>query len=230
VGLVTSRVVRRLIVLSVLAIAAVGCGSSAPSSSTSASTPHPSNSGGCRPAQAPAPRNETHLSAPSTRLDPAKTYTVTFVTNCGTFAMQLNVRRAPRTAASFAALVRRGFYDGLTFHRIAGGFVIQGGDPTGTGEGGPGYTVVEPPPSGYTYRDGDVAMAKTQAEPAGASGSQFFVLFGGAASLPPDYALAGHVVSGMDVVRRIGALVGPGGDGPPTQPVVMSRVTLATRP
>ena len=147
-----------------------------------------------------------HLSAPHLRLDPRKTYTVTIVTNCGTFAFTLDVAQSPKTSASFYSLVKRRFFDGLTFHRVAAGFVIQGGDPTGTGAGGPGYTVVEAPPQNTQYVLGDVAMAKTQTEPRGASGSQFFIVTAAnatqSAGLTPDYALVGKVVSGIDVVAE----------------------------
>jgi peptidyl-prolyl cis-trans isomerase B (cyclophilin B) len=95
----------------------------------------------------PAPKPSGHLAAPHLTLDPARTYTVTIVTNCGTFAFTLDVKQSPKTSASFYYLVKRGFFDGVTFHRVAAGFVIQGGDPTGSGAGGPGYTVVEPPPA-----------------------------------------------------------------------------------
>jgi peptidyl-prolyl cis-trans isomerase B (cyclophilin B) len=159
---------------------------------------------------------------------------VTVTTNCGTFAFTLDVAHSPKTSASIYYLVKRGFFDGLTFHRVAAGFVIQGGDPAGNGSGGPGYTVVEPPPSNTQYVRGDVAMAKTQTDPRGASGSQFFVVTGAnitqSAGLTPDYALAGKVVSGIDVVEKIGSLpTNPPGDGAPTPPVVMSKVTVATR-
>jgi cyclophilin family peptidyl-prolyl cis-trans isomerase len=126
-------------------------------------------------------------------------------------------------------LVKRGFFDGLTFHRVAAGFVIQGGDPLGNGSGGPGYTVVEAPPPGTQYVRGVVAMAKTQTDPAGASGSQFFVVSGANVGLPAQYAVAGKVVSGIDVVEKIGSLpTNPPGDGAPTPPVVMSKVTVST--
>lgn len=162
------------------------------------------------------------------RLDPRKTYRVTVVTNCGKFAFGLDVKDSPKTAASFYVLVKRGFFDGLTFHRVVAGFVIQGGDPAGNGSGGPGYTVVEPPPSNTQYVRGDVAMAKTQTDPRGASGSQFFVVTAANAGLPPDYALLGKVVSGMNVVDAIGALpANPPHDGAPSPAVVMSRVTVA---
>ena len=96
--------------------------------------------------------------------------------------------------------------------------------------GGPGYTVVEAPPSGTQYVQGVVAMAKTQSDPPGASGSQFFVVTGANVGLPPDYAVAGNVVSGIGVVERIGSLpTNPPQDGMPTPSVVMSSVTVASR-
>jgi peptidyl-prolyl cis-trans isomerase B (cyclophilin B) len=153
-------------------------------------------------------------------------------TNCGTFAFSLDVKHSPKTSASLYYLIKRGFYDGTTFQRVAAGFVIQGGDPTGTGSGGPGYTVVEPPPQNTQYVRGDVAMAKTSAQPTGASGSQFFVVTGAnvtqSSGLTPDYALAGKVVSGIGVVEKIGSLpTNPSGDGSPSPTVVMSKVTVS---
>jgi peptidyl-prolyl cis-trans isomerase B (cyclophilin B) len=179
----------------------------------------------------PAAKGAPHLAPPTLRLNPNQTYTVSVTTNCGTFAFQLNVKDSPKTSACFYSLVKRGFFDGLTFHRVATGFVIQGGDPTGTGAGGPGYTVVEPPPKNTQYVAGDVAMAKTQTQPSGASGSQFFIVTAAnatqSAGLTPDYALVGKVVSGMNVVQTIGALpTTPPQDGAPNPAVVMSRVVL----
>jgi len=91
------------------------------------------------------------------------------------------------------------------FHRIIPNFVIQGGDPTGTGNEGPGYETVEPPPASTKYTEGVVAMAKTESEASGTAGSQFFIVIGSdAATLPPDYALLGKVTEGLDVAKRIG--------------------------
>ena len=182
----------------------------------------------------PRPKGPQHLKAPTIKLDPRRTYTVTVVTNCGTFAFALDVKQSPETAASMYSLVKRGFFDGLTFHRVVAGFVIQGGDPLGNGAGGPGYTVVEAPAQSTQYVRGDVAMAKTQTDPRGASGSQFFVVTAAdatqSAGLTPDYALAGKVVSGIGVVDTIGSLpTNPAGDGAPTPTVVMSSVTVASR-
>ncbi len=160
-------------------------------------------------------------------LDASKTQTVTMKTNQGTFAFALDVKDSPNTTASFAKLVQKGFFDGTVFHRIVPGFVIQGGDPTGTGTGGPGYTTTDVPPADTTYTKGTVAMAKTSAEPAGTAGSQFFVVTADDAGLPPDYAVLGHVTSGMDVVEKIGRLGDPNTEQP-TKRVVIEQATLST--
>ena len=116
---------------------------------------------------------------------------------------------------SFAGLVRDGFYDGLTFHRVVPDFVLQGGDPEGNGAGGPGYEVTQAPPESYVYAKGDVAMAKLPSDPAGTAGSQFFIVVSpqGAAALgqpgePPLYAVVGHVLDeeSLATVNRIAAL------------------------
>jgi cyclophilin family peptidyl-prolyl cis-trans isomerase len=157
-------------------------------------------------------------------LDPAKRHTVTARTALGTFAIELNVKDSPCTTSSFASLVRRKFFDGTRFHRIVPGFVIQGGDPTGTGTGGPGYTVRDIPKSNTTYTKGVVAMAKSLNAPRGTAGSQFFVVTANA-TLPPDYALLGKVTRGLDVVERIGRLGNPA-DEQPTRRIVVLRMTI----
>jgi peptidyl-prolyl cis-trans isomerase B (cyclophilin B) len=168
------------------------------------------------------------MAKPHMTLDPSKRYVVTLATNCGKIAIALDVRRAPRTTSSFAYLVKRRFYDDLTFHRVAAGFVIQGGDPNGDGSGGPGYTVVERPPSNLRYTRGTVAMAKTETDPSGASGSQFFIVTAADAPLPPQYALVGRVVGSFSAVKAIGKLsTDPPQDGAPTVPVVISRAQLS---
>jgi peptidyl-prolyl cis-trans isomerase B (cyclophilin B) len=158
-------------------------------------------------------------------LSQAKTYDVTLRTNHGSFTIRLDQRTSPRTTASFVALVRRGFFDGTIFHRIVPGFVIQGGDPTGTGAGGPGYTTVDRPPASTQYTHGVVAMAKTQTQAPGTSGSQFFVVTAANAHLPPDYAVLGKVVRGLGVVDRIGKL----GDAneQPTERVAIEHASVA---
>ncbi len=197
----------------------------ASSSATGARSPA---SSACRSVAAPTPRGAQHIPPPRLRLDPASSYLVTLSTNCGSIAIALNVRAAPRTTASFAYLVRRGFYNDLTFHRVAANFVIQGGDPSGDGLGGPGYTVIEPPPATLRYTLGTVAMAKTAADPSGSSGSQFFIVTTREAPLPAQYALVGHVVGSLAGVNAIASLpTDPPQDGAPEQPVVISRATLS---
>jgi cyclophilin family peptidyl-prolyl cis-trans isomerase len=219
-------------------LAAAGCGSSgsgtgssAPASTpTVASAPAASTqaNGKCETMQAPAPRKSGGEKKPSTKLDASKNYTVTVETNCGTFAFKLDVKDSPNTTSAFAGLIKRGFFNGLIFHRIVPGFVIQGGDPAGTGTGGPGFSTIDPPPKSADYTLGTVAMAKTQTEPAGAAGSQFFVVTGQDAQLPPQYALLGKVTKGIDVVKKIGELGNPTDpNGTPTQVVVMKKVSVS---
>ncbi len=165
---------------------------------------------------------------PTSRLDPSKTWTATFVTTCGTFVVRLDVEVSPHTVASFVSLARSGFYTNTVFHRIVPGFVIQGGDPTASGAGGPGYTVVDRPPASTRYTHGVVAMAKTQLEPPGTSGSQFFVTTADV-RLDPDYAVLGRVVRGLAVVDAIGRFGDPNDPaGRPTRVVVLRRVTIST--
>ena len=193
-----------------------GCGDGGGETSTPAQLP-----ADCSQVQEPAPK-DVHLSRPTSTLRGPATATV--MTSCGSFTIALDVARAPKTASSFAYLSRQGVYNDTPFHRIVPGFVIQGGDPTGTGGGGPGYFVDEPPPRNLSYTQGIVAMAKTQAEPPGRSGSQFFVVTVPDAGLTPDYALVGMVSSGFDVVQRIEQLGTP--SGTPKAPVVIRRVTV----
>jgi cyclophilin family peptidyl-prolyl cis-trans isomerase len=208
---------------------ASGGSSAASVTSVNGSTSTANGAGGaCTRVSAPTPRGPQHIAVPKSRLDPSKRYVVTLATNCGTIAIALNVASAPRTTASFAYLVLRGFYNGLTFHRVAANFVIQGGDPNGDGSGGPGYTIVEPPPQNLHYTLGTVAMAKTAADPSGASGSQFFIVTTGEAPLPAQYALVGKVVGSFAGVETIAKLpTNPPQDGAPDEPVVISRATLS---
>jgi len=151
-------------------------------------------------------------------------------TSEGSFTIKLDVEHSPNTVASFEKLSRDGFYDGLLFHRIVPGFVIQGGDPNGDGTGGPGYSVTKAPPAGYAYKLGDVAMAKTQDEPPGAAGSQFFVISGpDGEQLPPDYGVAGHAsdAASKATIRRIARLAVT--DGPPSQPVYIISAKLVLK-
>jgi cyclophilin family peptidyl-prolyl cis-trans isomerase len=164
-------------------------------------------------------------SCPAPLLDPKRPHTVDVLTNYGGFQIRLDVEDSPCVTSSFASLARKRFFDGTIFHRIVPGFVIQGGDPTGTGTGGPGFTVTEPPPRNSLYTEGVVAMAKAPDEPRGAAGSQFFIVTSPNAGLPPDYAILGVVTKGLKTVERIGRL-GNGVTERPTHRVVVLRMTV----
>ncbi|MDX6595094.1 MAG: hypothetical protein QOI72_476 [Solirubrobacterales bacterium] len=197
---------RRWVVLAVFAVLAIGVVAAiliSRGGGGSDSTSAAAAAGGCKKVEAPAPK-QVSLKAPKQTLKKGEEVTAVVRTSCGTFDIALDTTRAPKTANSFAYLSEKGFYDGLTFHRIVPEFVIQGGDPEGTGSGGPGYSVVEKPPANLAYTKGTVAMAKSSAEPPGTSGSQFYVVTGADAGLPPEYALVGKVSKGLDVVERIG--------------------------
>jgi peptidyl-prolyl cis-trans isomerase B (cyclophilin B) len=182
--------------------------------------------GGCTTVKAPAPKPNGGHKAPKSLLPSGHAYSAVVVTNCGSFTVKLAAKTSPRTVASFVALARSGFFNGTVFHRIVPGFVIQGGDPTGQGTGGPGYTTVDTPPKSMQYVRGVVAMAKTQTEPPGAAGSQFFVVTGANVGLPPDYGILGRVVKGLDVVLRIGRL--GNAQEQPTRVVELQRVLIKT--
>ncbi len=219
-----------LLLLLVLALTACGGGKKQAATTTAAGEQTTTDAAGCR-AVTPPPGKARTESKPTKRLDQAKAYEVQLATNCGTFTIRLAVKTSPATTASFASLVQKGYFDGTVFHRIVPGFVIQGGDPTGTGTGGPGYSTVDVPPSATRYTTGVVAMAKTGAESPGTSGSQFFVVTAPDAGLPPEYAVLGTIAKGQAVVDKVGQLGDPasGGEGIPTETVVIEKATLSVR-
>jgi cyclophilin family peptidyl-prolyl cis-trans isomerase len=222
---------KRLICLVAAALVLGGCGGGgdgkkAKAGPTTATKPADQR---CQPAGAePKVRKPRRRRPPSFRLASDKTYVATVVTTCGTFEIELDAKHSPRTGGSFVTLAREGFYNGLGFHRIVTGFVIQGGDPLGNGQGGPGYTIREPPPEDVVYSEGVVAMAKTATEPPGTSGSQFFVVTTDDAQLEPVYALLGHVTSGLDVVKRI-ELTPAGPDERPVEPILIKKITITVK-
>jgi cyclophilin family peptidyl-prolyl cis-trans isomerase len=155
-------------------------------------------------------------------IDPDKTYTATMVTSKGTLEIVLDALGAPNTVNSFVFLARWHYYDGIVFHRIIPGFVLQGGDPTGTGAGGPGYKFKDELPKPGRYELGSLAMANAGPH---TNGSQFFVISGpDGIRLPPLYALFGKVVKGLDVVETINAIGTP--SGKPREDVVIESVTI----
>lgn len=219
---------RLLLALAVLALAGCGGGDddgeSAGTNTATVPTASTSPPGSCSQVAPPEPRQEGG-GKKETKLPAGKKPELVVETNCGTFTIALDPKAAPKTVASVAGLAESGFYDGTTFHRIVPGFVLQGGDPTATGTGGPGYSTVDTPSESTKYTRGVVAMAKTPAEAPGTSGSQFFVVTGADIGLPPEYAVIGKVSDGIAVVNRIGRLGDPTTEEP-TQVVVVSSMRL----
>ena len=156
-------------------------------------------------------------------LPAGETREVTIETDKGNIVIDVEADLGPLAAGNFVALAECGFYDGIIFHRILPGFVIQGGDPTGTGSGGPGYKFPNDPVA-VPYERGVVAMANAGRD---TNGSQFFVVLDDA-PLPPDYSVFGRVTSGMEVADEISAGPSTGGQaGQALEPVTMNRVTVA---
>jgi cyclophilin family peptidyl-prolyl cis-trans isomerase len=223
--------VRRLLLLLVALLALSACGGGDDDGGGSAGTdtstvPEASANppGSCSQVAPPEPKQEGG-GKKQTKLPSGKKLELVVETNCGTFTIKLDPAAAPKTVASVAGLAESGFYDNTTFHRIVPGFVIQGGDPTATGTGGPGYSTVDTPSQSTKYTRGVVAMAKTPTEAPGTSGSQFFVVTGADIGLPPEYAVIGKVTEGIAVVNKIGRLGDPATEEP-TQVVLISRMRL----
>jgi peptidyl-prolyl cis-trans isomerase B (cyclophilin B) len=176
----------------------------------------------CKESPVGAP-NHLDLDCPDTET-PAEGSVAVVETSKGSFTIALDTESSPLTSASFANLIEQELYTKTKFHRIVPGFVIQGGDPLGDGTGGPGYTVTEAPAPDAAYTRGVVAMAKSGTDPAGASGSQFFVVTGADAGLPPEYAILGEVTDGLDVVNAIGKLGTP--SEKPKETILIDRIEL----
>jgi peptidyl-prolyl cis-trans isomerase B (cyclophilin B) len=160
-------------------------------------------------------------------LDEDKKYRLRVETTHGTITAVLDPELGGPIPNSIAFLAKEGFYDGLNFHRVVPGFVLQGGCPNGSGTGNPGYEVIGTPPRYYEYKVGDFAMAKTGAAPKGASGSQFFVISGPAGErLPAEYGILGHAADeeSLATIKAIDALAVS--DGPPSEPVGIVRMTV----
>ena len=208
--------------LAALAVALGACGDDEEEPATPTTTAKASEE--CEEVPAAEPK-DVKLKEPTEQVKPGEKITATVETNCGDFSFVLDTKNSPKTTSSFVHLVDEGLYDGTPFHRVESGFVIQGGDPAGDGTGGPGYSVVEEPPANTTYTRGTVAMAKTGLDPAGSSGSQFFVVTGADAGLPPDYAILGELTGDEEAVDRIDAQAFAEG-GPPVVPVTIERITL----
>jgi len=165
-------------------------------------------------------RREKFDAAPEMFIDPSKTYTAVMTTTVGTMKIALDPIAAPKTVNNFVTLARYHYYDGIIFHRIINGFMCQGGDPTGTGMGGPGYKFEDELPKPGRYEIGSIAMANAGPD---TNGSQFFIVSGPSGTgLPPSYSLFGKVVSGLDVVETMQNVETARGDRPKTDVVIES--------
>jgi len=163
---------------------------------------------------------KSYPAPPQMAIDPAKKYTATIETSAGTMTAELYPTDAPMTVNNFVFLARDGFYDGVIFHRVINGFMIQGGDPTGTGRGGPGYKFRDEPVS-RPYSRGILAMANSGPN---TNGSQFFVMHADY-RLPPSYTIFGRLTGGEDVLDQI-ATASTGAQDRPVAPVSITSVTI----
>ena len=175
------------------------------------STPFP-------PLDGSAPKQQKFAEAPEMGIDPAKRYTATMETSMGTLVIALDPIAAPRTVNNFVYLAAQHYYDGVIFHRIISGFMCQGGDPDGSGRGGPGYKFGDELPKSGKYQIGSVAMANAGPN---TNGSQFFIVSGpSGCGLPPLYSLLGQVVKGLDIVEMMQNVPTGPGDRPKTDVVI----------
>ena len=169
-----------------------------------------------------SPKRQRFDAPPPIVIDPERRYRATMETSKGTIVIELDPLGAPVAVNNFVFLARWHYFDGIVFHRVIPGFVIQGGDPEGTGRGGPGYRFADELPKPGRYQVGSLAMAN--AGP-GTNGSQFFIISGpSGVRLPPQYSLFGAVVSGGEVVQAIDALGSP--SGAPKEQVVITSVAI----
>ena len=178
------------------------------------------------PLDGSAPKQQKFAEAPEMGIDPAKRYTATMETSMGTLVIALDPIAAPRTVNNFVYLAAQHYYDGVIFHRIISGFMCQGGDPDGSGRGGPGYKFGDELPKPGKYQIGSVAMANAGPN---TNGSQFFIVSGpSGCGLPPLYSLFGQVVKGLDIVEMMQNVPTGPGDRPKTDVVIKSvAITVA---
>ncbi len=172
-----------------------------------------------------SPKRQRFDAPPPMIIDPERRYRATMETSKGTIVIELDPHSAPETVNNFVFLARWHYFDGIVFHRVIPGFVIQGGDPEGTGRGGPGYRFADELPKPGRYEVGSLAMANAGPN---TNGSQFFIISGpSGVRLPPQYSLFGAVVSGGEVVQAIDALGSP--SGTPKEQVTITSVTIDER-
>ena len=205
------------LLLTLAALTLAGCGSSLTSDDSAATSD-------AATATDAAERTTQFASPPPMCIDPAKKYTATMETDAGPMTLELDAAKAPKTVNNFVVLARYHYYDGVVFHRVIQGFMAQGGDPEGTGAGGPGYEFENELPKAGEYQVGSLAMANAGPD---TNGSQFFIVTGPAGtSLPPDYSLFGKLTAGEETLRTIEA-DGNAADGPPAKVHRITTVTIA---
>jgi len=176
----------------------------------------------CPEVDGSSPKKQRFDGPPPMCIDSSRTYKAEMVTNKGTMVIALDAIGAPRTVNNFVVLARYHYYDGIIFHRVIPGFMLQGGDPDGRGTGGPGYKFADELPKPGRYEIGSVAMANAGPD---TNGSQFFIVSGASGvGLPPLYSLFGKVVKGLDVVSTIEAA--GTASGSPKEKVVIESVTI----
>ncbi len=169
-----------------------------------------------------SPKTQQFSEAPPLVIDPEKRYTAEMTTSKGTITIALDAVAAPKTVNNFVFLARWHYYDDVVFHRIIPGFMVQGGDPEGSGRGGPGYRFADELPAPGRYEIGSIAMANAGPD---TNGSQFFIVTGAdGVGLPPNYSLFGKVVAGLDAVKEIESVGSR--SGAPSEPVVIESVTV----
>lgn len=177
----------------------------------------------CPPAEGASERVSTFSEAPPMCIDPSKTYTAILDTSLGSMTIALDAAAAPNTVNNFVVLARYRYYEGVIFHRIINSFMCQGGDPTGTGTGGPGYKFADELPQPNTYKIGSVAMANAGPN---TNGSQFFLVSGASGvGLPPLYSLFGQITEGLDVLEAMQNVQTARGDRP-LEDVMINSVTI----
>jgi peptidyl-prolyl cis-trans isomerase B (cyclophilin B) len=199
---------------------------------TTVPAPFAYGTGECANPDGSSPQTSTFAAAPKLCIDPTKTYTATIETNKGTLTATLDAATAPGTVNNFVTLARYHYFDATPCHRIIHDFVVQCGDPTGKGTGGPGYAIGDELPAAGAYKVGSLAMANSGSP--GTGGSQFFIISGAqGAALPADYSLFGQVTDGVDTtLPALDAAAGPdptGSDagGTPTKELItITKVTI----
>ena len=217
------RVVRAALLAAVIAVA--GCASDDDvTTPTDVAGADEDAAAGCPPADGASEQTREFDAAPPDCLEPGATYEAVVSTNKGEFTIALDPESGPIAANNFVFLARNQYFDATVCHRIIPNFVVQCGDPTATGTGGPGYTIADEPPAPGGYQIGSIAMAKTQAPDSG--GSQFFIITGtDGVALPPEYALFGQVVEGLDTTVAAMASAGtPSGE--PAESIEIEQIRI----